>query len=365
MKFSIIPQDRPTTKPNRDASLKGTSSILGLSAGAIGWSTLAQAASEEAGLQTVMMPGSYSFEEDGGVLLSLITGERVVLLEDQYVILGDGLLIIVDELTQAAISKLPVIGALRTEIFTEGQTVRSPDGTVIKASNARPLWSGEGEVPRLFEQVDIQRYELAQEPLGEEEEALMVLSGGAIAGSLLAVMALAPRPAEEQEDTQEEESPVVSNTAPFWVDYFDGSAYPDPYATLTTEGTGTAGGIYGIADHDSIMDLVWSGAGTTSISNPASERDSITITVVDIQTDDIQSDDPVPVIADYVHVTAGPYNPPNYGMSTGILGVIIQPNNMGLPPALSGAVLGDTWTLTLMIEDQFGGSDTLVTEWSM
>ena len=363
MNAPVVPQNRPMTKPTRHAPLKGATAVLGLSAGAIGWSSLAQATGENAGRQTVMMPDAYRFDEDGRVLLSLTTGEQVVLLDGQYVILEGGLLLIVDELTQAAMSQLPVMGALRTDLVVEDQIVRSPDGTVIKASNASPLWSGEGEAPRLFEHVDIQRYELAQETLGEEEEALLILNEGTIAGSLLATMALAFRPEEEEDEEeeadQEPEPPALPNDAPFWVNAFDGLDYAEPY-TLST-----AGGIYGIADPDGIVDLIWTGAGLPQMPFPAAERDTITITVVDIQTNDLGNDDPSPPLSDYVSVMAGLYDPPAFDMTTGILKVIIQPDFGGLPVGLSTASIGDTWTVTLMIEDQLGGSDTLVTEWSM
>ena len=137
---------------------------LGLSAGAISLAELAQAADAEPSrtLNTLVMPDAYEQVGDDRVLLRLNTGEQLSLISDQFVMLDGGLLLVVDELAQEAISQLPVMGAVRTQLLTEVQPVRSADGSVVEATDAKPLWSGDGDAPRLFEHVDIGRYELAQ-----------------------------------------------------------------------------------------------------------------------------------------------------------------------------------------------------------
>ncbi|MDA9176395.1 hypothetical protein N9O95_04855, partial [Alphaproteobacteria bacterium] len=111
----------------------------------------------------------YEQVSDGQMLLRLNTGEQLSLTSDQFVIVDGGLLLVVDELAQEAINQLPVMGAVRTQLLTEVQPVRSADGSVVEATDAKPLWSGDGDAPRLFEQVDIGRYELAQAIQGEGE----------------------------------------------------------------------------------------------------------------------------------------------------------------------------------------------------
>ena len=202
--------------------LNGSAAVVGLSAGALGWSGLALASSEEARLQTVLLPDHYFLQEDGVVVFSLTTGEQMTLSEDQYVILDGGLLLIVDELAQNAMTQLPVMGALRTELFMEFQPVRSPDGGIVEASDAQPLWTGEEAAPRLFEQVDIQRFELAQN--GSESEtqsetnSVSVAAGGlSLAGLSLASGIIGTEPeaaAEEEEPSAPAPAPAPAPAAP-------------------------------------------------------------------------------------------------------------------------------------------------------
>jgi len=110
----------------------------------------------------MLLPEHYELLDNGVVMLKLQTGENMSLIADQYLILEDGLLLITDELAQASIYSLPVMGSVRAQLMNGVQAVRSPDGSVVLASDASPLWSGDGPAPRLFEQVDVQRYELAQ-----------------------------------------------------------------------------------------------------------------------------------------------------------------------------------------------------------
>ena len=165
--------------------LAGLSSLIGLSAGALGWSSLASANDKGRDLQTLILPETYSALDDGTVILQLETGEQLTLKADQYVMLDGGLLLVVDELAQNSVAELPVLGSLRTQLFIEVQPVRSPDGSIIEASNQQPLWSGEGPATRLFEEIDIQRFEIAQDQqeANDDDEGLFLGgAGGALAG---------------------------------------------------------------------------------------------------------------------------------------------------------------------------------------
>ena len=155
------------------------SSLIGLSAGALGWTSLASADDEGRELQTLILPDTYSALDDGTVILQLETGEQLTLTSDQYVMLDGGLLLVVDELAQNSVAELPVLGSLRTQLFTEVQPVRSPDGSIVEASSQHPLWSGEGSAPRLFEEIDIQRFEIAQDQQEEEDGDEGLFLGGA------------------------------------------------------------------------------------------------------------------------------------------------------------------------------------------
>jgi len=139
---------------------KNLISILGLSAGAIG---LADLAISEADTQnTFVSPSHYQKLDDGTVLLTLTTGENISLSNDQYVIMEDGVLLIVDQLAQAAVSQLPVWGSLRLPNYSDATPVRSEAGEIIQVSSQNPLWSGDDKAPRLFQEIQIQRFELAQ-----------------------------------------------------------------------------------------------------------------------------------------------------------------------------------------------------------
>ena len=166
--------------------LAGLSSLIGLSAGALGWSSLASANDKGRDLQTLILPETYSALDDGTVILQLETGEQLTLKADQYVMLDGGLLLVVDELAQNSVAELPVLGSLRTQLFTEVQPVRSPDGSIVEASNQQPLWSGEGPAPRLFEEIDIQRFEIAQDQQEEDEDDEGLFLGGA-GGALIGI----------------------------------------------------------------------------------------------------------------------------------------------------------------------------------
>ena len=221
MNLSIFASEYRKTDTSKRSRLNGSAAVVGLSAGALGWSGLALASSDEARLQTVLLPDHYSLQEDGVVVFSLTTGEQMTLSEDQYVILDGGLLLIVDELAQNAMTQLPVMGTLRTELFMEFQPVRSPDGSIVEASDAQPLWTGEEAAPRLFEQVDIQRFELAQNGSEAETQSetniVSVAAGGlSLAGLSLAsgIIGTEPEAAAEEEEPLAPAAPseYLSNT---------------------------------------------------------------------------------------------------------------------------------------------------------
>ena len=143
-------------------SLKASASLLGLAAGAVGWSGLAQAASEETNSQMMLLPEHYELLENGVVVFKLETGENLSLTPDQYLILEDGLLLITDELAQASVYSLPVMGSVRAQLLTDLEQVATIDGTVAEATPAQSLAITEGQAPRLSEQVQLQSYEVAQ-----------------------------------------------------------------------------------------------------------------------------------------------------------------------------------------------------------
>ena len=167
-------------------SLKSSASFFGLAAFSIGWAGLAQAASEASGPQTLLLPDHYRLIDGGTVVFQLEGGEELSLNPGQYVILQDGLLLITDEFAQASMQSLPVMGSIRAQLTSELQPVRSPDGSVVQASDASPLWSGDGPAPRLFDEIDIQRFEIAQDQQEEDEDDEGVFLGGA-GGALVGI----------------------------------------------------------------------------------------------------------------------------------------------------------------------------------
>ena len=179
-------------------SLKSSASLLGLAAGAVGWSGLAQAASEETGSQMMLLPEHYELMENGVVVFKLETGENLSLNSDQYLILEDGLLLITDEVAQASIYSLPVMGSVRAQLLSDLEQVATIDGTVAEATPAQTLSITEGQAPRLSDQVELQSYEVAQaaDSGNDDAEGLLTLglSGGA-GFMLLAGLMLRDQPA--------------------------------------------------------------------------------------------------------------------------------------------------------------------------
>ena len=72
--MSSILKSSATTKRK---ALKASASMLGLAAGAIGWSGLANAASDESGPQTLLLPNHYRLMDDG------------VVVQDKFIVLDN------------------------------------------------------------------------------------------------------------------------------------------------------------------------------------------------------------------------------------------------------------------------------------
>ena len=200
--------------------LQSSASLFGLAAGAVGWSGLARAESEDSQTQTLLFPEHYHLSDDGLVAFKLQTGEQLTLNPDQYTILQNGLLLITDEIAQASMQSLPVMGTIRAQLTSVLQPIRSPDGSVVQASDASPLWSGDGPAPRLFEQIDIQRYEVAQNNVESQSKSgssmgqvTSAAAGGLSLAGISLVSGVLAAEAEESSD-QAETSPAPASLAP-------------------------------------------------------------------------------------------------------------------------------------------------------
>ena len=209
---------RPATPRHRRA---GATLALGLSAGAVGWSGLAQAASEETSMQMLLLPEHYELMENGVVVFKLETGENLSLTADQYLILDDGLLLITDELAQASVYSLPVMGSVRAQLLSDLAPVATIDGTVAEATPAQTLSITEGQAPRLSGQVDLQSYEVAQSSdnssneVGDALATSMAAAPGAMA--LLGMLMTSDQPEAEEEEAEVEDTPAPQS-GEFWTD---------------------------------------------------------------------------------------------------------------------------------------------------
>jgi len=229
--------DKPITLKSTRKSLKASASTLGLVAGAFSWSGLAQAASEETGSQMLLLPEHYELMENGVVVFKLETGENLSLTSEQYLILDDGLLLITDELAQASVYNLPVMGSVRAQLLSDLAPIATIDGAVAEATPSQTLPITQGAASRLSEQVDLQSYELAQNsdcedgsddegcalPLFASSEASeglalgMSVAPGAMA--LLGMLMTSDQPAEETIDQPAEEHACPPPSGPeFWTD---------------------------------------------------------------------------------------------------------------------------------------------------
>ena len=102
---------------------------LGLGAGSVLWSSSSGAS--EVQLKTLILPEHYSLGDDSQVVLQLGTGDHILLPADKYVILEDGLLLVIDETAQASLSLIPVQGAIRTQLWNSTLPVMTDEGGVI------------------------------------------------------------------------------------------------------------------------------------------------------------------------------------------------------------------------------------------
>ncbi|MBL6773380.1 MAG: FG-GAP repeat protein [Alphaproteobacteria bacterium] len=181
--------------------------VLGLSAGAVGTSSWAHADDVDAlpTPHTLLLPEHYELMDNGVVVFKLETGENLSLTADQYLIMADGLLLITDELAQASVYSLPVMGSIRAQLLSDLAPIATIDGTVAEATPSQTLAITQGTAPRLSEQVDLQSYELAQASDGsssEVGEAVAVglsVSPGAMA--LLGMLMTSDQPEAEAEPT--------------------------------------------------------------------------------------------------------------------------------------------------------------------
>lgn len=163
------------------------SSALGLAAGALGVTELAFAA--DFGSQhnlPMLLPEDYRIGSDGNVALSIYGSESLMLTQDQYILLDGGLLLVVDELTQATMASFPDWYSSRTQLLSEIDPVRSADGSIVAVSFKRPLWSGTGPRQLSFEELDLQTYEVAQsDPQSDTNQAIVLGLAGAPGAMLL------------------------------------------------------------------------------------------------------------------------------------------------------------------------------------
>lgn len=171
-------------------SPRASTSLLGLAAGAVSWSGLAQAASEKTGSQIMLLPENYELMDKGVAVLKLETGENLSLTSDQYVILEDGLLLVIDELAQASMYSLPLVGSVRAQFLSDQEQVAALDGPVAEATPAQALSITQGQAPQLSEQVELQTFELAQttETSSNEETTAALATGATLVGGLALVL---------------------------------------------------------------------------------------------------------------------------------------------------------------------------------
>ena len=178
---------------------------LGLSAGALGWPELASAEGQQ--LQTLILPDHYQRLSDGSLVVSNRDGEQLNLRPEQFMHLEGGLILVVDDLAAGVLHQLDFVGALQTHLISDAFPVRSSDGTIIGTQTSSLLRSGEGTAPRLFEEVDIQRYELAQDLSDSSPTMVSVAAAAGVGasgagGGLLLGLALASSDTSETETSE-------------------------------------------------------------------------------------------------------------------------------------------------------------------
>lgn len=146
----IVPQANPHRKQKPITAL---STVAALSLGGGGWSVIARADDAATSVRTMLRPEHYELSANGVVIFSLEDGRNLSLTPEQYLILDDGLLMIIDELAQSTLDTLPVQGAVRMQMLTE---------LVADASSEDISAILDGTALRLTSQVELETYELAQ-----------------------------------------------------------------------------------------------------------------------------------------------------------------------------------------------------------
>ncbi|MAW51964.1 MAG: hypothetical protein CME01_03980 [Geminicoccus sp.] len=167
------------------AALRASVSGFGLWAGMAAWSNSAQATDLASNSSIILPPDHYRLADGNSAVVSLETGQQVTLNSDQYIIFEDGVLLIVDDAAQAAMIELPVIGLTRVELGSNHAVpLRLMEGQLVVNHDLKPIWTGDGPAPRLFEQIDIQRYEIAQVTEDDDSSNLgpVAAAGGASMG---------------------------------------------------------------------------------------------------------------------------------------------------------------------------------------
>lgn len=178
------------------SGLRSSLSFTALSSGAM---VLADFALADTRPLMLLWPDQYRQNADGVIVLGLESEATMTLAPEQYLILQDGLLLVTDEFAQAAMVSLPVMGGVRTALLPNLDALRSPDGSIVQAQDMQPIWTGEEQAPRLFHQVDIRRFELAQDlantPRDDEERGFPFIELAMVAG-ILSMAPDAPEAAE-------------------------------------------------------------------------------------------------------------------------------------------------------------------------
>lgn len=195
-------------KTSRKA-LKSSASLLGLTAGAVGWSSLAQATSEEPAAPLMFSPDDYEPLETGVVLFRLETGETLRLTADQYLILEGGLLLITDDLAQASIYSLSLSETGRAKLLPKLEHFARTDVKTAEATGAEDQSLLEPQAPRLSEQVEFQSYEIAQSmdtSNNGDLESLPLDLSWAVGGMVLMTVLDLGEPYEGEEASVEEEA---------------------------------------------------------------------------------------------------------------------------------------------------------------
>lgn len=136
-------------------------------AASVGGASLAQADAASEVLRTVLLPEAYELKLDGSAQITLADGRTVHLQGHQFVILEGGLLLVVDETAQLALSHLPVQGAFQALTDHDLTPVRADGQELVKTSKSQPVWSGDGLPEFKFDQLSMPRAEVAQNPADE------------------------------------------------------------------------------------------------------------------------------------------------------------------------------------------------------